>query len=159
MGGLGRRGFWGALGALAADTTVRTRPPYAADETLFGSECPRCEGSCGTACEEAIIRFTEAKIPYLDFSGGGCTYCGKCLEACVPGVLGDADVPIRGSIRINVAKCVSWHGVMCFSCKEPCLENAIVFANMFRPEISADACTLCGFCMSRCPGEAIEVRG
>ena len=108
-------------------------------------------------CEEAIIKFGEDRIPYLDFSESGCSDCGECLKACERGVLGNPDVFIKGSIRINAAKCVSWHQVMCFSCKEPCLENAIVFENMFRPEISSDVCTLCGYCIARCPAGAIEV--
>ena len=44
MSELGRRGFLGALGALTAKKGIRTRPPYASDETLFGAECPKCEG-------------------------------------------------------------------------------------------------------------------
>ncbi len=154
---LGRRGFLGALGALAANKEVSTRPPYAGDETLFGTECPQCEGMCGTVCEEAIIKFSDKKIPYIDFSVSGCSDCGECMGACEPGVLNDSDVFIKGSLRINAVKCVSWHGVACFSCKDPCLENAIHFENMFRPEIVNDACTLCGYCISRCPGNAIEV--
>ena len=39
---------------------------------------------------------------------------------------------------------------MCFSCKDPCLDNAIDFKAMFMPEIN-DKCTSCGFCLSRCP--------
>lgn len=110
-------------------------------------------------CEEEIIKFDNGKIPYLDFTVSGCSDCRKCLEACEPGVLHDSEVFIKGSIRINVVKCMSWHNVMCFSCKDPCLDNAIVFQNMFRPEIDNDACTLCGYCISRCPGDAIEVIG
>lgn len=157
MGGVSRRGFFGAFGALAADKTIRTRPPYAGDETLFGMLCPECSGGCGSACEEAIIRFGDDRIPYLDFSAGGCSDCGKCLSACEAGVLNTPDSFVRGAIRINAARCLSWQGVMCFSCQEPCLERAIVFENMFRPEIRGDACTLCGYCISRCPAGAIEV--
>ncbi len=155
----GRRGFLGALGALARGEHVRPRPPYAADETLFGTHCPGCDGACGTACEEAVIRFDGGKIPFLDFSDGGCTYCGACLEACGPGVLSDPDRAIRGSVRINALGCISWNGVMCFSCKEPCMEDAIRFEHMFRPVIDAEKCTVCGFCVGRCPSGAIEVRG
>ena len=112
---------------------------------------------CGTVCEEEIIKFSDDKIPYLDFSENGCSDCGECMTACEPDVLNDPGIFIAGSIRINAAKCVSWHNVMCFACKDPCMENAIVFEKMFRPDINLDACTLCGYCVSRCPGDAIEM--
>jgi len=153
---LGRRGLIGAIGA-AAGRKVDVRPPYAADAALFGTECPSCEGMCGTACEEAVIRFDERHLPRLDFSENGCTYCEACIEACTPGVLSDTAVQIRATVRINPLKCVSWQDVMCFSCKEPCLDNAIDFEGLFRPEISSDRCTACGFCIARCPSDAIEV--
>ncbi len=156
MADLGRRGFFGALGAAAVKKEAAIRPPYAADPTLFGSECPSCEGMCGTACEEAIIRFGEDRIPFLDFSVSGCTYCDACLEACKPGVLSDADVRIATTVRINPLKCMSWHDVMCFSCKEPCLDRAIDFKGLFKPEIDMGKCTACGFCIARCPSDAIE---
>lgn len=157
MNGVGRRGFLGALGALAVNKEVVTRPPYAANETLFGTECPSCEGMCGTVCEEAIIKFSDKGVPFLDFSVSGCSDCGECLKVCEPGVLNDAEQFVKGGIRINIVKCVSWHNVMCFSCKEPCMEDAIKFETMFRPEIDSDRCTMCGYCISRCPGDAIEV--
>ncbi len=45
---------------------------------------------------------------------------------------------------------------MCFSCKDPCLSNAIEFLGMFRPSIKADLCTGCGFCVSVCPTQAVH---
>jgi len=154
---LDRRGFFGALGAKTVDRGIVVRPPYARESTLFGTECPQCSGMCGTVCEEEIIKFGKDNIPYLDFSQNGCTYCDECLKACEPGVLSDPEAKIQASIRINAAKCMSWHDVMCFSCKEPCLDDAIVFKGLFKPEIDQGLCTACGFCISRCPSDAIEI--
>jgi len=108
-------------------------------------------------CEEEIIRFGDDKIPYLDFSSSGCTDCEACLKACEPGVLNDKTTFIQAKVRINASKCMSWENVICFSCKEPCLDDAIVFEGLFRPVISAEKCTACGFCIGRCPTGAIEI--
>ncbi len=157
MADLGRRGLFGAIGAAATNKQTPVRPPYAADFSLFGTLCPACEGMCGTACEEAIIKFDDRHLPYLDFSQSGCTDCEACLEACTPGVLCDKMQPIPATVRINPVKCMSWHDVMCFSCKEPCLDNAIAFKGLFKPEIDTARCTACGFCIARCPSDAIEI--
>ena len=46
---------------------------------------------------------------------------------------------------------------MCFSCKDPCLDDAIQFLGMFRPEIDENLCTSCGFCLKVCPTDAITL--
>jgi len=135
------------------------RPPYNNDESLFQSECHKCDAKCATHCETEIIKIAKDKTPYLDFTANGCTYCDDCAVACEEGVLSvENKTKINASVVINQTKCVSWEGVMCFSCKDPCLDNAIDFKAMFMPSIN-DNCTSCGFCISRCPVEAIEVRG
>ena len=134
------------------------RPPYFGDESLFHNECSKCEAICATVCEEEIINIADDKTPYIVFSSNGCTYCDECAKACEFGVLKVEDKKLlSASISINKAKCVSWHHTMCFSCKDPCLDNAIDFAAMFMPVIN-DKCTSCGFCISRCPTEAIEMK-
>ncbi len=157
MSELSRRGFFGAIGAKVTNKEIVIRPPYAKESTLFGTECPQCSGMCGTMCEEEIIKFGDDKTPYLDFSSSGCTDCEACLEACEPGVLNDKTIFIEAKVKINATKCMSWENVMCFSCKEPCLDDAIIFEGLFRPEISAEKCTACGFCIGRCPTGAIEI--
>jgi len=114
---------------------------------------------CADACEEKIIIIGEDRTPSLDFSKGGCTYCKACLYACTPGVLSDVNEPIHAAVRINALKCMSWQDVMCFACKEPCLDNAIAFKGLFYPEIDTARCTSCGFCIGRCPSDAIELTG
>jgi len=134
-----------------------TRPPYNNDESLFRNECPKCDAKCATVCEVEIIKIAPDSTPYLDFSKSGCTYCDDCALGCEFGVLTlENKKQINAIVTINKNECVSWEGVMCFSCKDPCLDNAIDFKAMFMPGIN-DNCTSCGFCISRCPVEAIKV--
>lgn len=134
------------------------RPPYFSDESLFHKECNRCDGVCATVCEEDIIKIAEDKTPYILFSYSGCTYCDKCSEACEFGVLKLKDKKqLSAIITINKDKCLSWNHTMCFSCKDPCLDDAIDFKAMFMPEINAK-CTSCGFCISKCPTDAIDIK-
>lgn len=151
-----RGGFFGALSALFNDVKSSTRPPYALlNETFEG--CKTCEAMCVTACEENIIRLDDQKIPFLDFQTTGCSDCHKCLEACIPNVLNDPNRFIQGHAKITMMNCMSHHGTICFSCKEPCLENAIVFKGMLHPIILPEKCTGCGYCIGVCPSGAIEM--
>lgn len=135
------------------------RPPYNNDESLFHNECSKCDAKCATVCEEEIIKIYKDKTPYLDFSKSGCTYCDDCATACEFGVLEIKDKKmINATININQSSCLSWNAVMCFSCKDPCLEDAIEFKAMFMPTIDESKCTACGFCISRCPTSAIDIR-
>lgn len=135
------------------------RPPYFIDEDSFLKECIECDGICSTFCEENIIVIQEDKTPKLDFSESGCTYCDECAKACPSDVLKvEYKKNIPQKIEIDILKCMSWHDSMCFSCKDPCLEDAIEFLGMFRPSIVDDKCTSCGFCISRCPTQAIIIK-
>ncbi|MGM0533165.1 MAG: ferredoxin-type protein NapF [Campylobacterota bacterium] len=138
---------------------VLIRPPYCVDEDAFAKECASCEGHCAHACQERIIVLGEDNTPRLDFSKSGCTYCDECALACPGEVL---QVASKGQIdahfEIDMLKCLSWNKTMCFSCKDPCLDNAITFLAMFRPSIDQDKCTSCGFCVGVCPAPgAIEI--
>ncbi|MDY0364475.1 MAG: ferredoxin-type protein NapF [Arcobacteraceae bacterium] len=133
------------------------RPPYFADENDFYKECLECDGKCVTFCKEHIIIISEDKTPILDFSKSGCTYCDECALACDRDVLKlEYKSKIKARFSIDILKCLSWNQVMCFSCKDPCLDNAIKFLGMFRPEIKEDLCTNCGFCVKVCPSDAIS---
>ncbi len=135
------------------------RPPYYSDITAFDTECQNCDGKCATLCQEQIIIISEDKTPRLTFASSGCTYCDDCAIACEPNVLQVQDRRvIDAGIRINESKCLSWQGIMCFSCKDPCLDNAIDFKAMFMPSINQEKCTSCGFCISRCPTNAIDIK-
>lgn len=137
----------------------RVYPPYCSDESLFLKLCPECiDKPCAKACEEEIIFIDENGVPTLNFAERGCTFCDACIDACKNDVLNDKSLnSIKATVEINVLKCIAWHQVMCSSCKEPCLEDAITFLGLFRPEIDNGKCTSCGWCLSVCPADAIEV--
>ncbi len=136
------------------------RPPYNENKSLFLKECPSCEAPCITLCEEDIIVLDKDKTPILDFTKSGCTFCKECAKACEYGVLEENNQEkISSKIQINMLTCLSWNNTMCFSCKDPCLDNAIEFLGIFRPSILEDKCTSCGFCISVCPSEAINIKG
>jgi ferredoxin-type protein NapF len=135
------------------------RPPYFNDISAFDKECVNCDGLCVTSCQEHIIIIAEDKTPRIDFSSSGCTYCDDCAIACQSDVLKiEYKNLIDLDININQKTCLSWQGVMCFSCKDPCLEDAIEFKAMFMPSIDLQKCTACGFCISRCPSLAIDIK-
>ncbi len=134
------------------------RPPYFKEESDFHKECINCDGKCSNFCEEHIIIISEDKTPYLDFTNSGCTYCDECANACEYDVLTlDNKKNINTKVTIDIVKCLSWNQTMCFSCKDPCLDDAIEFLGMFRPEIISDKCTSCGFCEKMCPTQAIKI--
>ena len=135
------------------------RPPYYIDENAFHKGCTECEDKpCATICEEQIVIIQEDGTPKLDLSVSGCTFCDDCAIACEFDVLQvEAMRKIDAKIEINVLECMSWHQTMCFSCKDPCAENAIEFLGMFRPTINEEKCTNCGLCMHTCPVQAIKI--
>jgi len=134
------------------------RPPYYKDEIDF-EKCKECEGICALKCEENIIIILDDKTPALSFEQSGCTFCDVCALECPEDVLMlEHKSSIDVSIEIDKLKCMSWSKNICFSCKDPCLDNAIEFTGMFYPEIIADRCTSCGFCIRYCPTEAIIIK-
>jgi ferredoxin-type protein NapF len=136
---------------------VILRPPYYSDADAFATECQECEGVCASLCQEQIIVIQDDKTPVLNLSERGCTYCDECAIGCPKDVLMvESKELIQASIVINESKCLSWQGVMCFSCKDPCFEDAIDFKAMFMPKIN-EKCTNCGFCIGRCPADAIDI--
>lgn len=154
MSGTARRGFFGAISGLFKEPDCVIRPPYAVVDTTY-EECETCDAMCVNVCEEKIIKRDAQGVPFLDFSANGCSDCHKCLEACTPNVLNDPQRFIQAKARISTISCMSHHDTICFSCKEPCMDNAIVFEGMFRPIIIPDKCTGCGYCVAVCPSAAI----
>ena len=137
------------------------RPPYGLSESLFQSECPACESkACVASCEEKILYIGEDGTAQLSFASSGCTFCDDCAHACEAGVLNLEQSAYREKIAasfvINTQGCVAHNQVICFSCKEPCIDDAILFNGMFNPVIDMSRCTGCGFCISVCPVDAIE---
>ena len=137
------------------------RPPYGSSESLFQSECPSCESkACVASCDEKIIFIDEDGTPTLSFHKNGCTFCDECANACEIDVLSLENTQtatwLNAVFKISLEACVAHHGVICHSCKEPCIDDAILFNGMFNPIIDDDKCTACGFCISRCPTQAIS---
>jgi len=148
------------LESASKEEELFVRPPYSKNESLFQDRCKECENkACATSCEEEIIVIKSDGTPILNFSKKGCTFCEECAKACESGVL---DLSYRESDWINARfiiepnSCVAHNGVICFSCKEPCIEDAILFNGMFNPVIDSDLCTGCGYCLARCPTKAIS---
>jgi len=140
------------------------RPPYGRDEAAFVTLCTTCEEKkCASACEEQIIVIGADGTPLLNFSKKGCTFCEACADACAPDVLSlensHTAETINARFIITPDACVAHNGVICFACKEPCIDDAILFNGMFNPVIDMDRCTGCGYCFGRCPTKAITYTG
>ena len=135
------------------------RPPYFQNDSDFIENCNTClDKSCLKACEVEIIEITKDGTPILNFSNSGCTYCDECANACESNVLTlENKKNINAKFSIGLLECMSWNQTMCFSCKDPCLDDAIQFLGMFRPEIDDNLCTSCGFCLKVCPTDAITL--
>ncbi|MBX0312100.1 MAG: ferredoxin-type protein NapF [Sulfurihydrogenibium sp.] len=134
------------------------RPPYISEESDF-SLCKDCEGYCISKCEEKILQRYEDGSVYVVFNSSGCTFCGECYKACNKGVLIDKDNrKISAKVQIITERCLAWNKTMCFSCKDPCLDDAIKFEGLFKPKIITDKCSGCGFCIITCPVNAIVAR-
>lgn len=96
----------------------------------------------------------------VDFSGGECTFCGACAEACPEPVF------VGPHVMANVAAiggdCLAFAGVACMTCRDACPEQAIAFhpriGGPFLPDLDKEACTGCGACVAPCPASAIEMR-
>ena len=138
------------------------RPPYFLDENDFLQNCISCENKeCKIACDEdtSIIVILEDGTPALNFNKNGCTYCDDCALSCPKDVLKvENKKDIQAKFSIDLLKCLSWNDTMCYSCKDPCMVNAIKFLGLFRPEINNDICNGCGFCLSVCPTDAISFK-
>jgi ferredoxin-type protein NapF len=134
------------------------RPPYFYKEDDF-QNCFSCKDKpCISSCEENIIVLCDDGSVRLDFLISGCTYCDDCAKICPNDVLKfEYKKQINANIQIDMLKCMSWNQTMCFSCKDPCLDDAIKFLGMFRPEIDLNQCTMCGFCIKVCPSDAISI--
>ncbi len=153
--------FTTKLGSAKEASPLLVRPPYGESESLFQSECPGCESkACVASCDEKIIFISEEGTPALTFKQNGCTFCDACAEACESEVLSLAHESTQSSLnavfKISLEACVAHHGVICYSCKEPCIDDAILFNGLFNPVIDNEKCTACGFCLSRCPTQAIS---
>ncbi len=155
MSKISRRGLFKAL---SPKKEFILRPPYSYEHSDFEKKCITCsEKSCVNACEESIIEIKD-DLPFISFKQSGCTYCKECALACEKDVL-HVETPhqIKALFTINTTKCLAWNDVICSSCKDACIDDAIEFFGLFRPLIN-EKCTSCGFCVSPCPGDAFDIK-
>jgi len=155
------KSFTKPLNLTKEETPLLVRPPYGSNESLFQSECPSCDSkACATFCDEKIIVISDNGTPTLSFAKNGCTFCDICADVCEVDVLSlkneETSSWLNAIFKISLEACVAHHGVICHSCKEPCIDDAILFNGMFNPIIDDEKCTACGFCISRCPTQAIS---
>lgn len=127
------------------------------------AHCPACSGPCVSACEPGIIRLHPADhervgLPYLDFSGAGCTFCKACVAACPLEIdTAQEPAPRPGMARLNRSACIAWNDVICMACSTRCDYRAITTAHQRRPQVVEERCTGCGMCVSACPVNALRI--
>lgn len=136
------------------------RPPWAQAESAFVDACTRC-ADCVPACPERLIKAGSGGFPELDFSHGGCSFCGACLEACKSGALQRGTEPFWSLRAVLGNACLTLQGVVCRSCGEHCETRAIRFLpqrhGVAVPRLDAAACTGCGACVGVCPAQALSL--
>ena len=149
-------------GDLAAKRTP-IRPPWALAEAAFSAACTRCM-ACLSTCPERLIKNGSGGYPELDFSAGGCSFCGACVVACESGALHRTTESLCPWILRAVldSGCLTLQGVVCRSCSEHCEAGAIRFqlqhGAVAAPGINAQQCTGCGACIAVCPTHALTLR-
>jgi len=136
------------------------RPPWAIAEQLFIQTCGHC-GECIEACPEHILIYGRGDYPEVDFSKGGCTFCGKCAQVCEPGGLCPSHKHPWHLKAFIAETCLTNRGTECNCCGESCPANAISFrqqvGNTPVPILEEMFCNGCGTCVSACPASAIHV--
>lgn len=122
--------------------------------------CSGC-GKCVEVCPSGIIAMVGG-FPSVDFSIGECTFCGKCAEACPDPVFSTSQMQGFNHVMAIGKDCLAFGKVDCQACRDVCPTEAIRFrprrGGPFVPEISEDACTGCGACISVCPAGVIEIK-
>ncbi len=141
---------------------IPARPPWALAEPDFQNTCERCSRCIG-ACPQGLIRSDRSGYPVIDFQHGGCTFCGRCREACDAGALADRSGARPWELRavLDPGSCLSWHSVECRTCIDWCDAAAIGLQLMPgrppRVRIEAGRCSGCGSCVAPCPTDAIRI--
>jgi ferredoxin-type protein NapF len=133
-------------------------------EPMNQETCGDCAQPCVSSCPQGVIRIhpeshTESGTPYLDFSSGGCNFCGDCGIACPEGMadVRDAAIVMMGPVKLDMSMCHAWNGIFCMSCIGRCDTKALSLDQRRRVHVNDNLCTGCGFCVASCPGDALSV--
>lgn len=141
---------------------IPLRPPWAVAESLFLEACTHCN-ECISRCPTHIIKQGRGHFPVVDFSSGECIFCEQCVDICEPHALNKTDKKTPWSIKasINEDLCITFQGVECRSCYDPCDDRAIKMpprlGGISIPVLDTNGCTGCGACFSVCPVQAISM--
>jgi len=123
--------------------------------------CSRCD-DCIRACGTSILVRGDGGFPTVDFSRGGCTFCGACVEACSEGALDRQVVPAWQLKAVIGDNCLSAQGVTCRACGDACDSQAIRFRLQLGgraiPGLDPALCTGCGSCIATCPTHVIQIQ-
>lgn len=138
------------------------RPPWSVEEARFVELCGR-SGTCIQRCPEKILIKGRGGFPQVDFSLGGCSFCGECVKACPSGALQRSDEATPWQLKASVEPdCLAYGQVVCRTCGEYCQLGAIRFpplvGGVAKPQVDAASCNGCGACVAPCPRQAIKLR-
>ena len=123
--------------------------------------CERCD-DCIRACRESIVARSDGGFPSVDFTRGGCTFCGACADACDYGALDRDTRPAWGLKAAIGDNCLSAQGITCRACGDACQTRAIRFQLQLGgravPGLDPALCTGCGSCIATCPTHVIQIQ-
>jgi ferredoxin-type protein NapF len=137
---------------------IKHKVPWAVD--AFVDLCSRC-GDCVRVCEERVLVPGDGGFPTVDFTRGGCTFCGACAGVCRAGAI-DARLRPPWRLRVSIAAhCLSARGTTCRACGDICELQAIRFrlqtGGRAIPSVNASLCNGCGSCIATCPTQVIQI--
>ena len=67
----------------------------------------------------------------------------------------ESEAPVQPVIDKD--KCIAWQRTICYTCKDRCLEKAILSRTGCDPVIEHEKCTSCGECVTACFATAISM--